>query len=104
MTNQQPQFTIAELGSKFGAQQAQVFSELITLEKMIESQRVQIQEMTKVEARLVKNAQDLEEDISLFNLENTEFKEIIEELQSELTEIKTVTMSATFTDIAAEEE
>lgn len=113
MTNQQPQFTIAELGSKFGAQQAQVFGELITLEKIIKSLQTQIEAMTKNEARLVENIQDLEEDISLFKLENTELKEIIEELQSlqtqlrvELTEIKTATkapaMSAAFTDMAAE--
>lgn len=82
MTNQQPQFTIAELGSKFGAQQAQVFGEFITLEKVINSLQTQIEAMTKNEARLVENIQDLEEDISLFKLENTELKEIIEELQS----------------------
>lgn len=67
MTNQpqQPQFTIAELGAKFGAQQAQTLSELITAEKIIEVQRLQIEAMTKNEARLVDHIQDLKDELGL---------------------------------------
>jgi predicted nuclease with TOPRIM domain len=72
-----PDFTIAELGAKFGAQQGQVFSELITLEKIVASQQAQIENMTQNESRLTDHIQDLEEEVSLlrsriFELEETE--------------------------------
>jgi hypothetical protein len=78
MTNQpqQPQFTIAELGAKFGAQQAQILSELITLEKIIESQRLQIEAMTKNEARLVDHSQDLEDELRKLKSENFELRQM----------------------------
>lgn len=66
MTTNQPEFTIAELGAKFGAQLGQIYSELITLEKVIESQQAQITSMTKNEVSLVDHIQDLEAEISKF--------------------------------------
>jgi len=62
MTNipNQPQFTIAELGAKFGAQQAQAFADIITLEKQIDNltqandalhERVQVLEAELAELR-----------------------------------------------------
>jgi septal ring factor EnvC (AmiA/AmiB activator) len=76
MTDQQQQFqpTIAELGAKFGAQQAQAFSEMIALEKMIESQAEHIQDMTKNEMRLAEHIQDLERDLALLKSENSELE------------------------------
>jgi hypothetical protein len=51
MTNQ-PQLTPAELGARFGSQMGPILSDLIMLEKMVEAQRVQIQEMTEGKANL----------------------------------------------------
>lgn len=62
--NQQPQFTIVELGAKFGAQLAQNFGECITLEKIVTSQRLQIEAMTKNETSLVDHIQTLEAELS----------------------------------------
>jgi predicted nuclease with TOPRIM domain len=82
-TDQQPpQFTISELGAKFGSQMAQALSELITLEKMIESQRAQIEAMAKNEARLVDHIQDLENEVSLIRSENSELEEMMKQVQT----------------------
>jgi predicted nucleic acid-binding Zn-ribbon protein len=83
MTNQQPQFTIAELGAKFGAQLGQIYSELITLEKVIESQQAQIQKMTNNENRLVDHVQDLEDELTLLKSENFELQQMAETQQAE---------------------
>ncbi len=49
-TNQQlPQFNITELGAKFGAQDAQLYGQIITFEKQITAQALTIQAMTKNE-------------------------------------------------------
>ncbi len=64
MTNQQPQFTIAELGAKFGVELALNFGECITLEKIVASQRLQIEAMTKNETSLVDHIQNLEAELS----------------------------------------
>lgn len=89
MTNNQPQFTIAELGAKFGSQIAQVFSELITLEKVIESQQVQIQAVTKNEARLQGRIQELEAQVAEFTKQEYDFVDHIQTLESELDVMKT---------------
>lgn len=85
MTNQQ--FTIAELGAKFGAQMGQVLSELIVFEKVIEAQQVQIREMT-------------EDKINLEN-ELTLLKSEIYSLQHELQRVQN-TLSSEATEIAAQ--
>lgn len=82
MTNQQ--FTIAELGAKFGSQMAQVLSELIILEKVVEAQQAQIREMTEDKTNLENELTLLKSDIyglryELEQAENT--------LSSEATEI-----------------
>ncbi len=41
----QPQFTITELGAKFGSQQAQILAELITLEKQNEQLQTDLNQM-----------------------------------------------------------
>jgi hypothetical protein len=74
-TQQQPQFTIAELGAKFGAQQAQILSDLILAEKIIESLRAQIQDMTRNETKLTDHIQDLESDFALLKSEKFELEE-----------------------------
>jgi predicted nucleic acid-binding Zn-ribbon protein len=74
-TQQQPQFTIAELGAKFGAQQAQMLSDLILAEKLIESLRAQIQDMTRNETKLTDHIQDLESDFALLKSEKFELEE-----------------------------
>jgi chromosome segregation ATPase len=74
--NQQPQFTIAELGAKFGSQIAQTLSELITVEKIIESQRLQIEAMAKNEDRLKDHIQDLEDELRELKSENFELRQM----------------------------
>lgn len=89
MTNNQPQFTIAELGAKFGSQIAQIFYELITLEKVIESQRTQIEALTKAEARLQGHIQELEAQMAKFTRQEYDFVDHIQTLESELNMMKT---------------
>ncbi len=64
MDNQQPQFTIVELGAKFGASQSQTYADLIMLEKTALSLQAQIEAMTKNEAALVDHIQNLEAELS----------------------------------------
>ncbi|MHC4397132.1 MAG: hypothetical protein ACYS1A_15945 [Planctomycetota bacterium] len=99
MTNdQQPQFTIAELGAKFGIYLGEALSGQINLERMIESQQVKIQEMTTNEARLVEHIQDLEDDIALLRDENFELKAELAEIEAD----KRGSLSAEAAEIAAE--
>lgn len=77
MTNQQ--FTIAELGAKFGSQMGQVLSELIIFEKMAEAQRAQIREIA-------------EDKINLEN-ELAQLKSEIYELQHELQKAQNILSS-----------
>ncbi len=62
LTNQTqlPQFNITELGAKFGAQDAQLYGQIITFEKQLTAQALTIQAMTKNEAALVDRIQELE--------------------------------------------
>jgi archaellum component FlaC len=76
MNESTPQFTIAELGAKFGAQLGQIFSELITAEKEIQTQRIQIQEITKTEKRLAEHVQDLEDELASLKSENFELQQM----------------------------
>lgn len=85
MTNQE--FTIAELGAKFGSQMGQVLSELIVLEKVVEAQQAQIREITE----------------GKINLENelAQLKSEIYELRHELQKAQN-TLSSEATEIAAQ--
>lgn len=56
MIEQSPSFSIAELGQKFGAQLAQAYAEIITLEK-------RLAERERNEARLVGHIEDLKNEI-----------------------------------------
>lgn len=62
--SQLPQFSIAELGARFGAQQAQDFAQIITLEKQVTAHIQTIQELTKNQAVLVDHIQQLEEELA----------------------------------------
>ena len=86
---QPPQFSIAELGARFGAQQAQAYAEIITLEKQIAAQALTIQAMTKNEASLVDRIQDLEAEAVTLKAENMEREAQMEQtgLSPELVEI-----------------
>lgn len=68
MTNQQqpqpPQFGIAELGAKFGAQLGQAYAEIITMEKQLSAQALTVQQMTANEAALVDHIQVLEAELA----------------------------------------
>ena len=82
MTNQQ--FTIIELGAKFGGQMGQVLSELIVLEKLVEAQQAQIQE-------LIENKTSLENELAqskseIYNLQH-ELQKTQNALSSEAAEI-----------------
>lgn len=89
MTNQQPPFTIAELGAKFGPLLAQAYAEIITLEKQIAAQNVNIQLMTQDEAALVDRIQDLEAEAVTLKAENMEREAQMDQtgLSPELAEI-----------------
>lgn len=84
MIDQQPQFTIAELGAKFGALQgqilAQTLAELITLEKMVQTLQSQIQAMTKNEARFIEHIQDIEEQLAELKVANDNIPHMSEEM------------------------
>lgn len=69
---QQPQFTIAELGARFGPPLAQAFSEIIVLEKAVQSFQSQIQAMTENVSALVDHIQDLEGELDALKSENME--------------------------------
>ncbi|KKL73102.1 hypothetical protein LCGC14_2078270 [marine sediment metagenome] len=78
------QFTIAELGAKFGGQMGQVLSELIVLEKLVEAQQAQIQE-------LIENKTSLENELAqskseIYNLQH-ELQKNRTALSSEAAEI-----------------
>jgi cell division protein FtsB len=73
---QQPQFTIAELGAKFGTHLAQILSELITFEKVIEMQQAQIEAIALKETRLTDHIQDLEDELTLLRSENFELQQV----------------------------
>ena len=66
---QSPQFSIGELGAKFGAQLAQAHAENITLEKTIQTLQSQIQMMTQNEKRLADHIEDLENDLASLRVE-----------------------------------
>lgn len=66
---QQPQFSIAELGAKFGVQLGQANAEIITLGKTISALQAQIQEQAQVEVRLAENNQNLEDELALLKSE-----------------------------------
>ncbi len=85
---QPPQFNIAELGAKFGAQQAQDYAQIITLEKQITAQTLTIQQMTKNEARLQGHIQELEAKVAEFTTKEYDFVDHIQELEAELVELK----------------
>lgn len=77
--NQQPrppQFSIAELGAKFGAQLGQAYAEIITMEKQLSAQALTIQQMTTNEMTLIDHIQDLEAELA-------ELKATIETLMAE---------------------
>jgi predicted nucleic acid-binding Zn-ribbon protein len=91
MTDQQskiPQFTIAEVGAKFGEQQAQAYAQIITLEKQLADHVLTIQSMTKNEARLQDHIEALEVKISEFTQQEYDFVDRIQELEAELAEAK----------------
>ncbi len=91
MTDQQPhppQFNIAELGAKFGAQEAQLYGQIITLEKQLTAQVLTIQQMTKNEARLQDHIEELEAKISEFTQQEYDFVDHIRELEAELVDLK----------------
>lgn len=85
MTNQQ--FTIGELGAKFGSQMGQVLSELIVLEKVTETQQAEIREVTEDKI-------NLENELALLKSE-------IYELQHELQRAQN-TLSPEAAEIAAQ--
>lgn len=83
MTNQ-PQFTVAELGAKFGSQMGQVLSELIIFEKMAEAQRAQIREIAEDKTNLENELAQLKSEI--YSLQR-ELQKAQNTLSSEATEI-----------------
>jgi chromosome segregation ATPase len=85
MTSQQ--FTIAELGSKFGGLMAQGLSELIVLEKLVEGQQAQIQEITEDKANLQYQIHDLENELAQLKSEIYKLQRAQSTLSSEATEI-----------------
>lgn len=58
--SQPPQFSIAELGARFGAQLAEAYALTITKDKQLAAQATTIQELVANEAKLVSHIQDLE--------------------------------------------
>lgn len=73
MTTQQPQppqFSIAELGAKFGAQLGQAYAEIITMEKQLSVQALTVQQMTANEAALVEHIQDLEAELDILKADD----------------------------------
>ena len=62
---EETQFSIAELGAKFGAQLSQSYAEIITLEKRLAAQALTIQAMTANEAALVDHIQNLEIEVKI---------------------------------------
>lgn len=58
--DQQPPFTIEELGAKFGVQLSQAYAELITLEKVIVSQRAKIEAMIQNEMEMTARIHEIE--------------------------------------------
>lgn len=89
MTPQPPQFSIAELGAKFGAQLGLAYAEIITLEKTINALQAQIQEQAKNEARLHDHIQELEAEIAEFTRQEYDFTDHIQALEAELDALKT---------------
>ncbi len=83
-----PQFSIAELGAKFGEQLAQAYAQIITLEKQLTAQALAIQSMTKNEVRLQGHIQELEAKVSEFTRQEYDFVDHIQELEVELVELK----------------
>lgn len=84
MTNQ---FTVAELGSKFGSQMGQILSELIVLEKLVEAQQAQIREMTEDKANLQYQIHDLENELAQLKSEIYELQRAQNTLSPEAAEI-----------------
>jgi cell division protein FtsB len=78
MNNQQSEIAIFDLGAKFGAHLAQIYAEIIALEKVTESQRIQIQNMTENETRLTDHIQDLEDELTSLKSENFELQQMAE--------------------------
>lgn len=58
-----PQFSVSELGQKFGSQLGQMYAEIIILEKQVAGQSLTIQSMTQREKGLVTRLHDLEEQL-----------------------------------------
>jgi cell division protein FtsB len=56
--------TIEDIGAKWGGLLNQAFVSIVALEKELKSAQAQIQEMTKNEARLIENIQDLEDELA----------------------------------------
>lgn len=71
-----PQFSIAELGARFGSQLSQTYAEIITLEKQLTAQTAIIEKMTKNEERQQNLIQDFEAELNALKLENFELNEV----------------------------
>lgn len=65
-----PQFSIAELGAKFGEHLGQMYGQIITLEKQLNRNLLSIQAMTKNEARLIDHLEDLQDELALLKESN----------------------------------